>query len=54
METVEEDELQLLKTKIAELEAKIEEMKIVIFVLQADFDNSRRRAKLRHGSGSKI
>lgn len=45
-ETTEVDELQLANTKIAELEAKIEEMDNRYLRLQADFDNSRRRAKL--------
>ena len=40
------DELQLAYAKIAELEAKIEEMDNRYLRLQADFDNSRRRAKL--------
>ena len=43
---VEKDELQLAHEKIAELEAKIEEMDNRYLRLQADFDNSRRRAKL--------
>ncbi|MEY8733580.1 nucleotide exchange factor GrpE [Peribacillus frigoritolerans] len=43
---VEKDELQLAQEKIAELEAKIEEMDNRYLRLQADFDNSRRRAKL--------
>lgn len=45
-ETEEVDELQLAYAKIAELEAKIEEMDNRYLRLQADFDNSRRRAKL--------
>ncbi len=45
-ETVEVDELQIAQAKIAELEAKIEEMDNRYLRLQADFDNSRRRAKL--------
>ena len=40
------DELQLANNKIAELEAKIDEMDNRYLRLQADFDNSRRRAKL--------
>ena len=40
------DELQLANEKIAELEAKIDEMDNRYLRLQADFDNSRRRAKL--------
>ncbi|AOH55769.1 nucleotide exchange factor GrpE [Peribacillus muralis] len=43
---VEKDELQLAQEKIAELQAKIEEMDNRYLRLQADFDNSRRRAKL--------
>lgn len=43
---VEKDELQLAQEKIQELEAKIEEMDNRYLRLQADFDNSRRRAKL--------
>ena len=43
---VEIDELQLANEKIAELEAKIDEMDNRYLRLQADFDNSRRRAKL--------
>ncbi|WP_375089561.1 nucleotide exchange factor GrpE [Peribacillus sp. RS7] len=43
---VEKDELQLAHEKIAELQAKIEEMDNRYLRLQADFDNSRRRAKL--------
>lgn len=43
---VEVDELQLANMKIAELEAKIEEMDNRYLRLQADFDNLRRRAKL--------
>ncbi|MFU2013622.1 nucleotide exchange factor GrpE [Peribacillus butanolivorans] len=43
---VEKDELQLSHEKIAELQAKIEEMDNRYLRLQADFDNSRRRAKL--------
>ncbi|QNK48075.1 nucleotide exchange factor GrpE [Brevibacterium sp. PAMC23299] len=43
---VEKDELQLAQEKIAELEAEIEEMDNRYLRLQADFDNSRRRAKL--------
>ncbi|MGE7764459.1 nucleotide exchange factor GrpE [Peribacillus sp. NPDC096540] len=43
---VEKDELQLANEKIAELQAKIEEMDNRYLRLQADFDNSRRRAKL--------
>ncbi|KWW12505.1 MULTISPECIES: nucleotide exchange factor GrpE [Bacillaceae] len=42
----EKDELQLAQEKIAELQAKIEEMDNRYLRLQADFDNSRRRAKL--------
>ncbi|WP_285765398.1 nucleotide exchange factor GrpE [Peribacillus sp. SI8-4] len=45
-EPVEKDELQLAQEKIAELQAKIEEMDNRYLRLQADFDNSRRRAKL--------
>lgn len=45
-EEVEVDELQAAYAKIAELEAKIEEMDNRYLRLQADFDNSRRRAKL--------
>ncbi|MEV5037154.1 nucleotide exchange factor GrpE [Peribacillus frigoritolerans] len=44
--SVEKDELQLAQEKIAELEAKIEEMDNRYLRLQADFDNSRRRTKL--------
>ena len=40
------DELQLAHAKIAELEVKIDEMDNRYLRLQADFDNSRRRAKL--------
>lgn len=40
------DELQTATAKIEELEAKIEEMDNKYLRLQADFDNSRRRAKL--------
>lgn len=40
------DELQIATAKIEELEAKIEEMDNKYLRLQADFDNSRRRAKL--------
>lgn len=40
------DELQEAQKKITELEAKIEEMENRYLRLQADFDNSRRRAKL--------
>ena len=36
----------MAQAKIAELEAKIEEMDNRYLRLQADFDNSRRRAKL--------
>lgn len=43
---VEKDELQLAQEKIKELEAKIDEMDNRYLRLQADFDNSRRRAKL--------
>lgn len=43
---VEKDELQLAHEKIAELQVKIEEMDNRYLRLQADFDNSRRRAKL--------
>lgn len=43
---VEKDELQVAQEKIKELEAKIEEMDNRYLRLQADFDNSRRRAKL--------
>ena len=43
---IEMDELQLANEKIAELEAKIDEMDNRYLRLQADFDNSRRRAKL--------
>lgn len=43
---VEKDELQVAQEKIQELEAKIEEMDNRYLRLQADFDNSRRRAKL--------
>ncbi|KMY52388.1 heat shock protein GrpE [Peribacillus loiseleuriae] len=43
---VELDELQTATAKIEELEAKIEEMDNKYLRLQADFDNSRRRAKL--------
>ncbi|CAH0140337.1 Protein GrpE [Peribacillus sp. Bi96] len=43
---VEKDELQLAHDKIVELQAKIEEMDNRYLRLQADFDNSRRRAKL--------
>jgi molecular chaperone GrpE len=45
-ETEEVDELQVAQAKITELEAKIEEMENRYLRLQADFDNSRRRAKL--------
>ncbi|WP_110926921.1 nucleotide exchange factor GrpE [Bacillus massiliglaciei] len=45
-ETAEKDELQLAKEKVAELEAKVEEMENRYLRLQADFDNSRRRARL--------
>lgn len=45
-ETVEVDELQQAYAKIAELEAKMEEMDNRYLRLQADFDNSRRRAKI--------
>ncbi|MFJ8245550.1 nucleotide exchange factor GrpE [Peribacillus asahii] len=45
-EETEVDELQAAQQKIAELEAKIEEMDNRYLRLQADFDNSRRRAKL--------
>ncbi|MCK1991567.1 nucleotide exchange factor GrpE [Peribacillus muralis] len=45
-DSVEKDELQLAQQKIAELQAKIEEMDNRYLRLQADFDNSRRRAKL--------
>lgn len=45
-EETEVDELQAAHQKIAELEAKIEEMDNRYLRLQADFDNSRRRAKL--------
>lgn len=47
-ETVEAEdvELQMANAKIAELEAKIEEMDNRYLRLQADFDNARRRAKL--------
>lgn len=51
---VEKDELQLAHEKIAELEAKIEEMDNRYLRLQADFDNSRRRAKLDMEAASKI
>jgi molecular chaperone GrpE len=40
------DDLQTAHDKISELEAKIEEMENKYLRLQADFDNSRRRAKL--------
>ncbi|MBA9025492.1 MULTISPECIES: nucleotide exchange factor GrpE [Bacillaceae] len=40
------DELQTATAKIEELEAKLEEMDNKYLRLQADFDNSRRRAKL--------
>jgi molecular chaperone GrpE len=40
------DDLQTAQDKISELEAKIEEMENKYLRLQADFDNSRRRAKL--------
>ncbi|MGE7601163.1 nucleotide exchange factor GrpE [Peribacillus sp. NPDC097675] len=43
---VEKDELQVAQEKIQELEARIEEMDNRYLRLQADFDNSRRRAKL--------
>lgn len=43
---IEKDELQLAQEKIKELEAKIDEMDNRYLRLQADFDNSRRRAKL--------
>ena len=46
LQKVEIDELQLANEKIAELEAKIEETDNRYLRLQADFDNSRRRAKL--------
>lgn len=45
-EETEVDELKSAEAKIAELEAKIEEMDNRYLRLQADFDNSRRRAKL--------
>lgn len=45
-EAVAMDELQMATAKIEELEAKIEEMDNKYLRLQADFDNSRRRAKL--------
>ena len=47
------DELQMAYTKIAELEAKIEDMDNRYLRLQADFDNSRRRAKLDMESAQK-
>ena len=40
--------------KIAELEAKIDEMDNRYFRLQADFDNFTPSCQVRHGSGSKI
>jgi molecular chaperone GrpE len=40
------DDLQTAHDKISELEEKIEEMENKYLRLQADFDNSRRRAKL--------
>lgn len=40
------DELQMAEQKIVELEAKVEEMENRYLRLQADFENSRRRAKL--------
>ena len=45
-EETEVDELKSAEAKVAELEAKIEEMDNRYLRLQADFDNSRRRAKL--------
>ncbi|MBM7691820.1 molecular chaperone GrpE [Peribacillus deserti] len=41
-----QDELKAAQDKIRELEAKIEEMDNRYLRLQADFDNSRRRARL--------
>lgn len=46
IEETEVDELTTAQTRIAELEAKVEEMDDRYLRLQADFDNSRRRAKL--------
>lgn len=45
-EETEVDELTASQAKVAELETKIEEMDNRYLRLQADFDNSRRRAKL--------
>ncbi|WP_409301775.1 nucleotide exchange factor GrpE [Peribacillus sp. SCS-155] len=45
-DVVEPTELQQAQNRIAELEAKIEEMENRNLRLQADFDNSRRRARL--------
>ena len=52
-EEVEVDELTAAQAKVAELEAKIEEMENRYLRLQADFDNSRRRAKLDMESAQK-
>lgn len=41
-----DDELSAAKERIAELESKLEEAENRIFRLQADFENSRRRARL--------
>ena len=45
-----ENEIQLLVKENEELKAKLEEAENRILRLQADYENSRRRAKLRPSS----